>query len=58
MPNQSQYPLLMRPLEPQRDAIYLHQIVRGVVTLDAQGESFFAKVARQVLRVLARESGL
>ncbi len=58
VPNQSQYPLLMRPLEPQRDAIYLHQIVRGVVTLDARGESFFAKVARQVLRVLARESGL
>ncbi|MES2531471.1 MAG: site-2 protease family protein [Pseudomonadota bacterium] len=58
VPNQSQYPLLMRPLEPQRDAVYLHQIVRGVVTVDARGESFSAKAARQVLRVLARESGL
>ncbi|MBJ2157890.1 peptidase M50 [Variovorax sp. IB41] len=62
VPNLSQYPLLMRPVRAERDdgahAQQIQQIVRGVVTMDARGESLFAKVARQVLRVLARESGL
>ncbi|WP_052810756.1 biotin/lipoyl-binding protein [Variovorax paradoxus] len=58
VPNLSQYPVLMRPLDNAREDAHVQQIVRGVVTMDARGESLFAKVARQVLRVLARESGL
>lgn len=58
VPQQSQHQVLLRPLAPIEPGPHLRQIVRGIVTLDAEGESFFAKVSRQVLRVLTRETGL
>jgi len=58
VPNVSQYPVTLRPEGDRFDSAYIPQVVRGVVTLQARGESLFSKVTRQVLRVLARESGL
>lgn len=58
VPNVSQYPVTLRPEGERVESAHLPQVVRGVVTLQARGESLFSKVTRQVLRVLARESGL
>ena len=54
----SQHKELLRPADAGDPSLRSRQILRGVVALDARGESFFAKLSRQVLRVLARESGL
>ena len=57
IPTLSQHGVLLRP-EADADGTQLAQVTRGVVKLDAQGESMMTKISRQVLRVLARESGL
>ncbi|RYF61515.1 MAG: biotin/lipoyl-binding protein [Comamonadaceae bacterium] len=57
VPTQSQNAVLLTPADAGH-AGATTQVMRGVVTLDAAGESFVEKVSRQVLRVLARESGL
>lgn len=56
-PDVAQYAALLRPRVPQAGHDSIDQIVRGVIKLDADGESLAAKVSRQVLRVLAREGG-
>ncbi|WP_083745630.1 HlyD family efflux transporter periplasmic adaptor subunit [Variovorax sp. KK3] len=58
VPDQSQYPLRLQPVAAQPDGLHARQVMRGMVTLDAAGESLAAKATQQVLRVLARESGL
>lgn len=58
VPDIAQYAVLLRPRAPQDGGRSgAGQVMRGVVTLDAEGESLIAKVSRQVLRVLAREGG-
>lgn len=58
-PAQPQYPVRLRPREAAGAGIALpDQVLRGTAIIEARPESLLGRMARQVMAVMARESGL